>query len=84
VQVDDDPHDHAEEALIGPAVRGSLNADDLVRLKRHLEGCPTCAAVFEATRIFHASVAPGRDDDMRDEYGQSLPDKAESVGVVPG
>jgi len=67
VQVDDDPHDHAEEALIGPAVRGSLNADDLVRLKRHLEGCPTCAAVFEAMRIFHASVAPGRDDEMRDE-----------------
>ena len=67
MQVDDDPHDHAEEALIGPAVRGSLNADDLVRLKRHLDGCPTCAAVFEATRIFHASVAPGRDDDMRDE-----------------
>jgi predicted PurR-regulated permease PerM len=24
------------------------------------------------------------DDDMRDEYGQSLPDKAESVGVVSG
>jgi transmembrane sensor len=63
VQVDDGSGEHAEEALIGPAVRGTLNADDTARLERHLAGCATCAAQLEAMRIFYATAAPGPDDD---------------------
>ena len=67
MQVDDGSDDHAEQALIGRAVRGALNAADAARLERHVGGCPACAAELEATRIFHASVAPGPDDEALDE-----------------
>jgi len=67
VQVDDESQDHAEEALIGPAVRGTLSADDTARLERHVAGCPTCSAQLEAMRIFYAAGAPGPDDDALDD-----------------
>jgi len=67
VQVNDESLDHEEEALIGPAVRGTLHADDRARLEKHVAGCPTCAAQLEAMRIFYATVAPGPDDDALDD-----------------
>ena len=67
MQADDEARDHAEEALIGRAVRGTLSADEMAVLQKHVGGCPTCAAELEATRIFAASVAPGADDDALDD-----------------
>lgn len=67
MQVDDESREHAEEALIGPAVRGTLNAEDTARLERHLPGCPTCTAELEAMRVFYATVAPGPEDGALDD-----------------
>jgi transmembrane sensor len=67
VQGDDEIHDHAEEALIDRAVRGTSTAAETRRLESHVAGCPTCAAVLEAARILSACVAPGPGDDALDD-----------------
>jgi transmembrane sensor len=67
MQVDDGPDEHAEQALIGRAVRGTLSAADTATLERHLAACPTCAAELEATRIFEAAVARGPGDEGLDD-----------------
>jgi len=67
VAVDDGAREHAEEELVAQVARGTLNAQGAARLERHLADCSTCVAELEAMRVFHASVAPGPDDEVLDD-----------------
>jgi len=58
VQADDEARDHAEEALIGRAVRGTLSADEMAVLQKHVgDVFPAEVADFPLAEAVRRGVA---------------------------
>ena len=59
----DSSQDHPQ-GLLDRAIRGELGAGDCAELERHLADCSMCAVELETAKIFRASVAPGKQDEV--------------------